>query len=62
MFMKSKTHRRILADQQQLNQKVFAANLRLARELTEVRRQLARYTAPRRRGAGGRFLPLDRVS
>ena len=39
-----------------LSEKVFAANLRLTRDLVKANSRLAPFIAERKRGAGGKFL------
>lgn len=47
---------RQLADRKSMDAKMFAANVKLSREVADLRRQLAVFTAPRQRGPRGRFL------
>jgi regulator of replication initiation timing len=47
---------RQLEDRKSMDAKMFAANVQLSREVTDLRRQLAVFTAPRQRGPRGRFL------
>lgn len=63
MLMRQSTHEAIVAakdaalgEQKKLSAKVFASNLRLARENADLRVRLAVFTAPRQRGERGRFL------
>jgi hypothetical protein len=70
MIITTATHKRIVAEKdaenagliKRLNErqatdaKMFAANVKLAREVADLRRQLAVFTAPRQRGPRGRFL------
>jgi len=71
-FTRTATHDRIvagferdLADRKSMGVKLFAANLKLARENAELRAKLNKFTGPRGRSADGRFVPakspVDRV-
>lgn len=67
MLMRQSTHDAIVAakdaelgEQKKLSAKVFASNLRLARENADLRARLAVFTAPRQRDASGRYQPTSR--
>lgn len=69
MFIRQSTHdreiaklERRIADLVATNAKVFGANLRMARENAELRRELQIFRGPRQRDARGHFLPVRRVS
>lgn len=47
---------RQLKDRKSMDAKLFAANVKLSRQVADLRRQLAVFTAPRQRGPRGRFL------
>ena len=51
---------RQLEDRKSMDAKMFAANVRLSREVVDLRRQLAVFTAPRQRDDKGRYQPLSR--
>jgi len=51
-----------LASAEQITDKLHRELWKMDGENAKLRTKLARYTAPRERGEGGRFLPLKRVS
>lgn len=54
------TLERQLADRKSMDAKMFTANVKLSREVADLRAKLAVFTAPRQRDNKGRYQPLSR--